>query len=52
MAIRDTFIQEDGFGFVPRPNRDKHNGKFDIVRRYALDSLVHKNKKIIDTLFL
>ncbi|XP_015435487.1 PREDICTED: aldose 1-epimerase-like [Dufourea novaeangliae] len=36
MSIRDTFIEEDGFGIVPRPNRNKHNGKFDIVRRYTL----------------
>ncbi|XP_053997930.1 galactose mutarotase-like [Hylaeus anthracinus] len=36
MSIHGTFIEEDGFGFVPRPNRHKHNRPFEVVRRYTL----------------
>lgn len=34
MSIASTFIEEDGFGFVPRPDRNKHNRPLNIVRRY------------------
>ncbi|XP_017876261.1 aldose 1-epimerase-like [Ceratina calcarata] len=37
MSVTETFIEEDGFGFVPRPDRKKHNKpKFEIVRRYTM----------------
>ncbi|CAL7940377.1 unnamed protein product [Xylocopa violacea] len=37
MSVAETFIEEDGFGFVARPDRNKHNNKpFEIVRRYTM----------------
>ncbi|XP_017795549.1 PREDICTED: aldose 1-epimerase-like [Habropoda laboriosa] len=36
MSVAETFVEEDGFGFVPRPDRNKHNKPFDIVRRYTM----------------
>ncbi|KAK9306201.1 hypothetical protein QLX08_003087 [Tetragonisca angustula] len=33
MSVAETFIEEDGFGFVSRPNR---NEPFEIVRRYTM----------------
>ncbi|XP_031771370.1 aldose 1-epimerase-like [Apis florea] len=36
MSVAETFIEEDGFGFIPRPARNKHNQPFEIVRRYTM----------------
>lgn len=36
MSVAETFIEEDGFGFVPRPDRNKHNQSYEIVRRYTM----------------
>ncbi|XP_012243369.2 aldose 1-epimerase-like [Bombus impatiens] len=36
MSVAETFIEEDGFGLVPRPDRNKYNKPFEIVRRYTM----------------
>ncbi|OAD58621.1 Aldose 1-epimerase [Eufriesea mexicana] len=36
MSRAESFIEEDGFGFVPRPDRYKHNKPFEIVKRYTM----------------
>ncbi|XP_076393396.1 galactose mutarotase isoform X2 [Megachile rotundata] len=36
MSVAGTFIEEDGFGFVPRPDRNAQNRPFEIVRRYTM----------------
>nr|KAF7420166.1 hypothetical protein H0235_010463 [Vespula pensylvanica] len=36
MAAQDTTIQEDGFGFVPRPDIKSYGRSYEIVRRYTL----------------
>ncbi|CAK9828340.1 Galactose mutarotase [Anthophora retusa] len=36
MSVAETFVEEDGFGFVPRPDRNKHNKPYCIVRRYTM----------------
>ncbi|XP_043799126.1 galactose mutarotase-like [Apis laboriosa] len=36
MSLAETFIEEDGFGFIPRPARNKHNQPYEIVRRYTM----------------
>ncbi|XP_034176043.1 galactose mutarotase isoform X1 [Osmia lignaria lignaria] len=36
MSAADTFIEEDGFGFVPRPIRDEQNKPYEIVKRYTM----------------
>ena len=33
MSVAETFIEEDGFGFVPRPNRNERSEPFEIIRR-------------------
>ncbi|XP_043495267.1 galactose mutarotase-like [Polistes fuscatus] len=44
MAAENTFIEEDGFGFVPRPDLKQHGRSYEIVRRYTL---TNKNKAIV-----
>ncbi|XP_076670743.1 galactose mutarotase [Andrena cerasifolii] len=36
MSTAGTFVEEDGFGFVPRPDRNEQNRPLNIVRRYTL----------------
>lgn len=35
MAAANTSIQEDGFGFVPRPGIKEYGRSYEIVRRYS-----------------
>ncbi|XP_072763641.1 galactose mutarotase [Anoplolepis gracilipes] len=41
MSFKNTLIQEDGFGFVPRPRGTESSKLFEIVKRYTL---TNKNK--------
>ncbi|KAK2580941.1 hypothetical protein KPH14_006008 [Odynerus spinipes] len=36
MSAKETFIEEDGFGFVPRPDPEEHGRSYEIVRRYTM----------------
>ncbi|KAM0727985.1 Galactose mutarotase [Formica fusca] len=44
MSFKDTLIEEDGFGFVPRPRGTVSSKLSEIVRRYTL---TNKNKGIV-----
>ncbi|CAL1678752.1 unnamed protein product [Lasius platythorax] len=44
MSFKDTLIEEDGFGFVPRPRGIVSSKSREIVRRYTM---TNKNKGIV-----